>query len=106
MTNEGSVYEISLKYRVDKVPDKKLFLQVLSVSGDIANPNGGYNSQNVYVKSLAEITDVTDGWVEANAVFTTNNSSALCLTLVNESTGWGDTVSGLEIYVDDVKVTE
>lgn len=106
LPNMGSVYEISLKYRVDKAADKKLFLQVLNVSAGIGNPNGGYNSQNVYVKSLAEITDKTDGWVEANAVFTTNNSSALCLTLVSESTAWGDTVSGLEIYVDDVKVTE
>lgn len=106
LPNEGSVYEISLKYRVDKAADKKLFLQVLSVSQGIGNPNGGYNSQNVYVKSLAEITDVTDGWVEATAVFTANSSSSLCLTLVSESTAWGDTVSGLEIYVDDVKVTE
>ncbi len=106
LPNAGSVYEIKLRYRVNKAADKKLFLQVLSVWGDISNPNGGYNSQNVYVKSLAEITDVTDGWVEANAIFTANNSSALCLTLVSESTAWGDTVSGLEIYVDDVTVTE
>ena len=41
LPNMGSVYEISLKYRVDKAADKKLFLQVLNVSAGIGNPNGG-----------------------------------------------------------------
>ena len=106
LPNTGSVYEISLKYRVDKAADKKLFLQVLCVSSGIANPNGAYNAKNVYVNSLAEITDVTDGWVEAKAVFTTASAGSLCLTLVNESTGWADSVSDIEVYVDDVKVKE
>lgn len=103
--NAGSVYEISLKYRVDKAPRLKTFLQIMGVGGGIGNPNGAYNASNIYVKSLAEITEVTDGWVTAKATFTAPNSNALCITLVN-SANWQDKLTDLEIYVDDITVTE
>ena len=100
----GAVYEISFKYRVNQEASEKLFLQIWGISGGIGNANGGYSAANVYANNLINTDDVTDGWVEASAVFNTNSESSLCFVLTAD-TWWGNTVAA-DIDIDDVRLVE
>lgn len=101
--NAGSAYEISLKYRVDQKPSDKLYFQIERVNMGIGNPNGKYNTSNIYLADLAEISDATDGWVTASGIFYTTGTEKLTITLVAAG---GSHASSVDVWVDDIEVTE
>lgn len=101
--NAGSAYEISIKYRVDKKPSNALIFQVERVAFGIGNPNGAYNTNNIYLTELVKIDDVTDGWATAKGIFYTKDTTALTITLVSATE---NTPTDVDVYIDDVEIKE
>lgn len=98
----NSVYKISLKYRVDKKSNYKLYLQLRNFD-NLTNP--GYNEDDIYLKEFVEISDKTDGWLTAEAYFFTGNApSNTGLALVSSTVGTKP--KDVDVWVDDIEIEE
>ena len=100
----NTTYEIRLKYYAAKDPAHDMVMTVRWSTYDEVHYGYDYNEADVWCKNVFTVTDATDGWVEAVAKFTTPASPGymnLVMSTVNSSNA-----SGVEIYTDDITVSE
>ena len=99
----NTTYSISLRYNCTVKPSAQVNLQLRQ--RDTTNPKYtySYNEADVIIPAIISATNVTNGWQQATATFTTGDSPAnLFLCLASATTSSATT----EIWVDDVVVEE
>ena len=99
----NSAYKISLKYKSDSTPGQVLMLQLRRLSD---GENIKYVKENILVEEIASIQQSTNGWVTAEAIFSTRSEvSPLALMLCTSSTD-NASASNVNVWIDDIVIEE
>ncbi|MBP3390251.1 MAG: carbohydrate binding domain-containing protein, partial [Clostridia bacterium] len=102
----NTTYEIKLRYCVDAKPSVPINLQVRSRPTINLFETFTYDETLVCAKSVVTITDVTNGWVEAVAEFTTPNTDANHYLNLTLSSANSTNASNVSVWVDDIEISK
>lgn len=100
-----TTYEIRLSYYVDTKPSIPINLQVRSRPSINLFSTFTYDESLVFAPEVATITDVTNGWVEATAVFTTPEAEADYYLNLTLSSANSTNASNVSVWVDDISLS-
>ena len=106
---KGTTYKITLKYYVSKAPTQTVALSVRNggpyevVYGNYVWDAANYTS-DVWCDAVFSTNQVTNGWVEATAYFTAKNDAYPHLVL--SGIRGGKSASNVEVWIDDVSISE
>lgn len=97
-----TTYELKLKYNVTSKPSSAVTLQIVQASyQQTSYQNSDENTADRILADVFTVSDVTGGWVDATVKFTAPTSPKyICLGTT------GNWVSGVDVWVDDVVVSE
>ncbi len=102
--NANTTYEIKFKYNVVGMTVSSFKFQVRQVAYEEIEYYGANKDLGKEVE-ICTITEPTNGWVDAYATFTTSADTQQYMALGVVS-GSEDAVNGIDVWVDDVVVSE
>ncbi len=98
----ATTYELKLKYNVTSKPSSAITLQIVQASWqEISYQKSDLNTADRILADVFTVSEATDGWVDATIKFTAPASPKyICLGTA------GNWVSGVNVWVDDIVVSE
>lgn len=101
----NTTYEIRLKYYAAQTPTRSMVMTVRWSTYDEVHFGYTYEESHIWCDNVFTVSEATDGWVEAVAKFTTPASPGY-MNLVMSTTEMGVGASKVEIYTDDIVISE